>query len=465
MSTTYLGTRSTITVCILLISVFLLGLPARADFSVAGGPVIYRTPGYNYAPSVFQNGNVQYFWWCGYNQSLNADSIWYASMDLNTQTFITSPTIVLVPSYGTWDGAEVCDPTVVQGSFNIPGIGSATYAMYYTGASSSGSTPQNAVGVAFSNNGYNWVRYGNPVITPAQWPTAQGNYGAGQPSAYNSNGGSNIQVIYSDTTNGSNIFLQTSMDGITFSGASQILGLPPSGVPNADFGYDYSTNTWYAAVPTGPNRSGYPERWSMSLFQTSNLLSGSCQQLGTIDTNLTGSLMNHSPGLLKDIYGNVTPFLPNIQVFYAQAGTDGYPYNSWQLTFAVWNPYPSLLAFNRYYSSYYGDHWVTTGYYNSSYYYLEENLGYLYMAPPNGYDTYAVYGCQIGGDHFVSPDPNCEGQQILGLNGYIFASSQNGGIPNQALYECYTGTDHFVSTDPACEGYTGYLIGYASLWN
>jgi hypothetical protein len=126
-----LGTQWTISACILLTCILVFGLRARAGFTVASGTVIYRTPGYNYAPTVIQNGNVAYFWWCGYNSSINADSIWYASINLNTQTFITSPTIVLVPSYGAWDGGEVCDPTVIQGSFNIPGIGTATYAMYY----------------------------------------------------------------------------------------------------------------------------------------------------------------------------------------------------------------------------------------------------------------------------------------------------------------------------------------------
>ena len=461
-----LWSRSIVSACILLLSIVLVSPAVKADFSVASGDVIYRTPGYNYAPTVIQNGNVQYFWWCGYNSSINADSIWYASINLNTQTFITSPTIVLVPSPGTWDGVEICDPTVVQGSFNIPGIGTATYAMYYTGAGQSGSTPQDAIGVAFSNNGFNWAKYsGNPVIKPLIWPTAQGNYGAGEPSAHNNDGASNLTVFYSDATYGNNNqYLQTTMDGVTFSDTTHIsqVGLKPvpANTPDGDFGYDYNTGNWYAILGDGPDRSGLPERWSLTLYEMpagQSLSSGTWQELGTIDTNLTGNYMIDNAGLLRDIYGNVTPFLPNVEVYYSRGGTDGYPYNSWQLTYAVWNLSPSTLAFNRYYSSYYGDHWVTTGYYSSYYYHLEFTLGYLYMGPQSGTD--AVYGCQIGNDHFVSLDSNCEGQYILGLNGYIYSSSVAG---TQALYRCYTGTDHFVSADPNCEGFrTEFLIGYA----
>jgi hypothetical protein len=464
LSARRLGKQSTILGCILLICILIFGVRAKAGFTLANGTVIYRLPGYNYAPSVFQNGNVAYFWWCGYNQPLNADSIYYASINLTTQTFITSPEIVMVPSASGWDKGNVCDPSVIQGSFYPPGLGGPyAYAMYYGAALNKTGTPQGAVGVAFSNNGINWTKYsGNPIITPFVWPTGN-TYGAGQPSTYNSNGGSNVTVFYTDTTYGLYTYMRTTTDGVHFGNATQIsqAGLKSTAnTPDADFGYDSNTGTWYAIFPDGPNRPGLPERWSMTLYEMppgQSLSSGTWQALGTIDTNLTGNYLADNPGLLRDMYGNVTAFLPNVEVFYSRGGTDGYPYNSWQLTFAVWNPSPSTLPFNRYYSATYGDHWVTTGYYSSSYYHLEWTLGYLYMAPQSG--TYAVYGCQIGNDHFVSTDSNCEGQFILGLNGYIYSSNVAG---TQALYRCYTGTDHFVSQDPNCEGYREeFRIGYA----
>jgi hypothetical protein len=117
---------------------------------------------------------------------------------------------------------------------------------------------------------------------------------------------------------------------------------------------------------------------------------------------------------------------------------------------------------DRYYSSYWGAHWVTTGNTNGDYY-VEFNLGYLLRTPQPG--TTAVYGCIANNSlsyRYVSTDPGCEGgNQNLGLNGYIYNSPPN-GIPTQALYRCSTPSDNWVSTDPACEGQnTQFLIGYA----
>jgi hypothetical protein len=187
---------------------------------------------------------------------------------------------------------------------------------------------------------------------------------------------------------------------------------------------------------------------------------GVWEALGYVNQNLTGYYLNHSPGLLRDKYGNLTPWLPVVEAYFAQGNNDP---NTWDLTWAMWRPDPNTLAFNRTYNSTTGDHWITTGYIAPGYY-QESTLGYLYMAPQAG--TQPLYGCQVGGDHFISVAADCEGQQILGENGWIYPSPPI-GIPNQALYRCLvrSGTDHFVSPDPGCEGqiteYGGNPIGYA----
>jgi hypothetical protein len=64
--------------------------------------------------------------------------------------------------------------------------------------------------------------------------------------------------------------------------------------------------------------------------------------------------------------------------------------------------------------------------------------------------------------YFVSLDPACDGQRILGVNGYGWAH-QPGGTATVALYTC-TSTHYgrFLSKDPACEGNgQGKLLGYA----
>ena len=63
-------------------------------------------------------------------------------------------------------------------------------------------------------------------------------------------------------------------------------------------------------------------------------------------------------------------------------------------------------------------------------------------------------------DYFVSLDIGCEGQRILGKNGYGYSQPVS-GLKLVALYRCSTGQDHFVSKDPKCEGKTtDELLGY-----
>jgi hypothetical protein len=63
-------------------------------------------------------------------------------------------------------------------------------------------------------------------------------------------------------------------------------------------------------------------------------------------------------------------------------------------------------------------------------------------------------------DYFVSLDSGCEGQRVLGKNGYAYASPV-AGLGLIEVYRCSTGQDHFVSKDPKCEGQkTEEVLGY-----
>lgn len=458
--------RPGILLSLVLVCVLAFTFPAKAGFTVPGG-VLFNHSGYNYAPSMFQDGNIQKFWWCGYDPNIPGtgkpgDVIYYTSVDLSTQTWSATQE-VLRPTAGSWDSAFTCDPSVIVGSFTVPGIGGPySYAMYY-GATDRADGTNNRVGVAFSNDGINWVKYGgNPVFFPQTYPTS--GYGAGQPATYSYNHTSGLRVLYTDSTyNGVGaVLLRSTSDGINFSNPTPISNQPFGfSMNNCDFGYDYNTGLWYAAIPDR-TRPGDREHFSMTLYSLpdSQLESGQgvWQQLGTIDTNLTGYYLNHSPGLLRDKYGEVTPWLPMVEVYFAE-GTN--VTTTWQLTWVSWNPQPSSLPFNRYDSSSLNLHWVTTGYVPGGYH-NEETLGYLLMAPQAGMS--AVYGCHVttGGSYqFVSTDSNCEGQVVNGLNGYLYASPP-GGISTQALYRCRAGADHFVSPYANCEGQvTEYLLGYA----
>ena len=119
------------------------------------------------------------------------------------------------------------------------------------------------------------------------------------------------------------------------------------------------------------------------------------------------------------------------------------------------------ITLNRYFNG--RVHEVTTGWVSpDGGFRLQQPLGHLYANPLNG-ATVPFYGCKGGQtDYFLSLDLNCEGQRILGKQGYAF-SEPAAGRSLVALYRCSTGQDHFVSQDPKCEGQkTDSLLGYVA---
>jgi hypothetical protein len=469
---------------IVIIATMMVLLPVQAQpLDITPNGILFHRDNYDYGPSIIQQGNTRQYWWCGEGTDpltgMATDTIYYRTYNVSTGLY--SPiTMVLYPSQGpgVWDEAYTCDPSVIRGSFIDPDNGqNYTYAMYYTAtdrgpggidAGTSLDGTNNRIGVAFSNDGLSWVKYAqNPVIFPQIIPTDA--YGAGQAATYNGGGETGLSLFYTDTSTsvGTRMWIRHSSDGLHFSAPTLIsnqgmLADQQPGMANSDFAYDYTSEQFYAALGL-PGRSGDRDTYHIGLYRVaaSDLMNGqgTWEALGFIDTNLTGSYLNASPGLVRDPAGNITPFLPSVEVVFTEGTNDP---GTWDLSSATWNPTANTFLFKRYYNASITSHWVTTGFIASGYTY-ESTLGYLYTSPQTG--TIALYGCVAGGfggtDHFVSTDPGCEGQFVLGFNGWIY-SSPPAGISTVALYRCYTGIDHFVSTDPGCEGRkTESLLGYA----
>src|ERR1700742_2398194 len=64
---------------------------------------------------------------------------------------------------------------------------------------------------------------------------------------------------------------------------------------------------------------------------------------------------------------------------------------------------------------------------------LGSTLGFLAPVPTPG--TAALYGCARGSDRFLSLDAGCEGETVLGTEGYIYAAAPSGGA-SSPLYSC-----------------------------
>lgn len=443
---------------------------------------------YNYSPSVIQSGEVRQIWWCGQavnptNKSQDTDAILYESVNLKTNQ-TTPPVTVLAETEGAWDSAYTCNPKVIKGTFINPlGDGKTySYAMYYVAtANTSGNV--NAIGVAFSNDGMVWNKYSRPVIMP----TSPSGYGVGQPAVYNSDGKAAIWMFYENDDQIEHHVAATSPDGLHFTteGTLTTAGLNPNSVLSSwgDMAYDSTNGYWYALF-NGPLRNpattgGVIERGQLGVelyrIPGSSLFTGTTpwEELHTFDTNLTSSEANFIAGFVRDQFGTVNVGkYPTIQMEVSvsnppagwnaspkEAGESGDARN-WTLGLVEWVPNHPLMALNRYGHS--EHHIVTTGWLNpSDGFKMEMTLGHLYESPQQG-ATVQFYGCKRGStDYFVSLDQNCEGQRILGKNGYGYALPVAGRklVP---LYRCSTAADHFVSTDAKCEGArTDQLLGYA----
>jgi hypothetical protein len=456
----------------------------------SGGPppgaVIGRAGRWDYTPSAIQTGHVQQFWWCGEAQnpakpSQDTDTIMYESIDLVSGKRV-GPEVVLAETPGAWDSAFTCNPKVVQGKFSDPlGDGQTyTYALYYVGTPNGGGGG-NAIGVAFSNDGISWKKYPSPVI-----PATSNEYGVAQPVPYNSDGRQAITLFYEDGDPEDVHREAVSSDGVHFKFGSLLttngLNLVSDHPTWADMAFNTADGYWYALYNLGGRATsttgGIMEygQWGFQLYRIpqADLLIGRTgwQELKTFDTNLTGYESNFLPALLGDGFGDLYqdgsgtvamfPSFSNVQVAWDESPTSAAKnakLTSWDIGEVFWSPNDATLyELNLY--SHGTSHRVTTGLIDTTVFTLEKTLGRLYPAPQAG-ATVALYGCKVGNtDSFVSLDSDCEGQYVIGLNGYIYGLPP-AGIAVVTIYRCSANHDHFVSTDPACEGsHTDELLGY-----
>lgn len=110
-------------------------------------------------------------------------------------------------------------------------------------------------------------------------------------------------------------------------------------------------------------------------------------------------------------------------------------------------------VFGRYYDG--REHWDTSGPVTARY--ALEHRWFLESASRPG--TTALYGCAYDGgkglNHFISAQANCEGQQVLRTEGWIYQDKP--AAPSVPLYRCYWpgNDDHFLSPHENCEGIAG----------
>jgi hypothetical protein len=350
--------------------------------------------------------------------------------------------------------------------------------MYYVGVMQS---TNNNIGVAFSEDGISWKKYRDPVI----WADNLIGYGVGQPALYNRDQKAGITIFYEDSYPAVHHVEATSNDGVHFvvQGTITDKGLSVD-CPGqwGDMAFDSNTHYWYALFNRNirdPNTTGgVVERgqFGVQLYRIpdADLLNEQVpwELLTTIDTNTTGFESNFLGGFVRDLYGTVNvASYPTIKMYVSvsnpqpgwrsspkEAGKSADP-STWDIAPVDWVPNQPQLPLTRY--SNHQAYLVTTGWVSPHGRFQKEMiLGQLYQNPSDAATT-EWYACVKGdSDYFVSLDGACEGQRILGTQGFAY-SKPVAGLNLVPLYRCDSAQGHFVSQDAKCEGQTidGFL-GY-----
>lgn len=280
---------SAATIALAMLFVAMLPSRAQADPRIRYQELNWNKAGYDYAPSVLWDGAQWIMYHCGFYAGTNSDAI-FRSTSADGVNWTAPQVVLTIGGGGAWDSAHVCDPSVLKG-VSVAGY---SWAMWYTGVAPTGGLPgPNSVGLALSNDGISWVKYGgNPVI---DCRAVDGHYwGCGQPSAVKVVSTyylSHTEIVPGFTGNRA----RTSSDGLSWtSGTTFTL---PTGDVGADF--MYSNGTWYSTV--GSSQSGGPA--SDLRVYTSASMEGSKTLVGILTYGETGHRFVAEGGFYRSALG------------------------------------------------------------------------------------------------------------------------------------------------------------------
>jgi hypothetical protein len=344
--------------CNLFLAVFCcsasLGLIWNPDQSWQMFDSGYQT--YNYAPSsiISDDGTVESHFYCSNKDAGVVIDHIYLTQRISG---IWQPkTLVLSPgAAGTWDSVHVCDPAVVQGSFNYDGT-NYQWAMFYLGCDRTDGN-HNQIGVAFANNlNGPWIKYAsNPIILGAStW------WGTGQPSATSIDGQGQMLLFYTQGDSGGTRVRRRQLDFSNMS--SKVIGtaltLPTAGLTeidgssvifhDADFIYDSIRDKFFVCRERHPYDDVNIPTWIASQVQVACIDgaavwsgSGTWKVLGNISIENSGYPRNHNSGILRTGYGGLPDFA-QLRVIFA-VGVQG---NNWLWSYRLHSITGDLVSFD-----------------------------------------------------------------------------------------------------------------------
>lgn len=218
---------------------------------------------------------------------------------------------VLSTSVGSWDSAQVCDPSVISGNFTFNGC-NYVYLMAYLGCTTYNST-NNEVGFAVSNDLCNWIKVGKIVNC-----AGDGFWGVGQPSLLNINNDGLVYLFYtSGTASKTTTYVQylncNDLNNIQCLGQSEITTAYDF-ISNADFAYNNADSCLYMTCDTHPfggtSLNFISDKQTIYKMSWDRTIEGFGSQNWQIETTVgvenTGYAKNHNACFARDGYGNLS---------------------------------------------------------------------------------------------------------------------------------------------------------------
>lgn len=319
--TTKTATRSLLAV---FFAVVIFISTATSAFAYTGSSTLFNPSKgkYNYCPVGIQAGSDLYIAYCTNSKSnVIYDNIGMRVMNSNGS--VGKEKIIASPTNNAWDSTDVCDPSIIAGSFNYLGT-TYSYLMAFLGCDTT-DCQKNQIGFAVSNSlTSGWIKCDaiNPVVSHS-YDASQSNlfqWGVGQPSLINLDGNGNILLFYTSGTCYETCTYVVSMNvsdlgniqrnataKVTNNGLGDFLS-------NGDFAFD--GDYLYVACDTHPfaagilgNISNQESIFKMAVSNRADVNSyanGTWELVTRIGGETTGHVKNHNGGFVRDIYGNLT---------------------------------------------------------------------------------------------------------------------------------------------------------------
>jgi hypothetical protein len=340
----------------------------------AGGPIFGEADFvsiYNYCPTFLKDGADLHVWYCSnFASNANGDHIAYRKgIEKDGVRYWGEKQIVFSPGeQGTWDAANVCDPSVIRGEFGYKGT-AYTWLMAYLGCSTYGNY-ENSVGFAVANAATGpWVRV--PEVSPLYdfytlYPNAandQNQWGTGQPTVLSVDKKGKVLLFYTqnfDPPEWGQMVERWDFSDMEHPARDFSLRLPGKGlaqrdgkqdyITNADFMYDEKTGKLYVGTDVHPFGPDYPNNipvvgrvavtdlWRGDAVLGDTLNSGvtaTWKDVFQLSEALTGNKRHSNLGFIRDPYGYM-PDSGKIDVTYT--ASDTLPYEEWRLIY-TWRIY------------------------------------------------------------------------------------------------------------------------------